>query len=647
MTLPIALALVALSLADPSGDAFGDGTLTPPTAPIYANAAALDIQSVDLETVPSGTRLSVTLGSLGGEGGGASATADAAGAPADDAAAPTDELAAGAAAGAEAETAPEADLEVPLVGFVPTVVDVYVGADGRGDTTLSGPGLFFPQGSGWRYAVRITSDGAFMVTFPDEAAPHDTAAQAGSASRGEAAPADADVDGTEAGSSQPGGPRVVDAEVAGAEVADPSVGDPEQALPTQAVGAGSDAVGAELPAEAPPAAVGAETDALPRLALPVYRRGSSLVVYLPVTVDADVQVQAMAGVYDPFSPTGWRPLAATPSPWAFSGAEEQVSPVVDLLARDADAQRAALRTGVLPRVEVAAVVEVVPWLYVMGAGVLLALFGLLLRGRVRPPAPVVAGGHVATQAAVAVGEEVAPATTANAADGGVANALDDAEDEDDELYDPLATAADVLAAEVAAADEAGAVDQDLLVDDTEELVLDTGEREAALAALALEEEGASAPAEPEGSATTAVEHPAEAPSEGAPSEALLALPAYTEGTTTGAGAEEPVSGPTPEPNDAIAPGTAGADVPPPAEADALGSAPRRDPFGTQVEATFLLPIDDPRAVEDFLAQDGDEESFWHPRARPRLGLLTDVPPAAPGPESGPPAPEDADGGEGG
>ena len=97
MTLPIALALVALSLADPSGDAFGDGTLTPPTAPIYANAAALDIQSVDLETVPSGTRLSVTLGTLGGEGGGPSAAADAAGAPADDAAAPTDELAAGAA----------------------------------------------------------------------------------------------------------------------------------------------------------------------------------------------------------------------------------------------------------------------------------------------------------------------------------------------------------------------------------------------------------------------------------------------------------------------------------------------------------------------------------------------------------------------
>src|SRR5690606_23844360 len=65
----------------------------------------------------------------------------------------------------------------------------------------------------------------------------------------------------------------------------------------------------------------------------------------------------------------------------------QVAPVIDLVAPDQEAQTAALRRGVLPVPEPPSgpSLPLSPWLWVMGAGVALALIGLVLRGRVRPP----------------------------------------------------------------------------------------------------------------------------------------------------------------------------------------------------------------------------------------------------------------------
>src|SRR5690606_31530245 len=85
VNLATVLALLSLTLTDPTGDAIGDGTLNPPTSPIYANSALFDLQAVELEVSEGGVAvLKVTMGAL-------SATApQPSAAPAPDAAAPED-----------------------------------------------------------------------------------------------------------------------------------------------------------------------------------------------------------------------------------------------------------------------------------------------------------------------------------------------------------------------------------------------------------------------------------------------------------------------------------------------------------------------------------------------------------------------------
>lgn len=508
MTLPVVLALVALSLTDPSGDAFGDGGLTPPTAPVYADAAVFDLQSVTLDAAADGTRLAVTLGSLGQVGTGGVADGAEPGTAPDPAAAP---------AGAAYEP------ELPLDGFLPSIVDVYLGEVAGGpDRTLPGPDLLFPQGTGWQYAVRLTSDGAFYV---DQAAvePQSQAAEP-------AAPAAQET-------TQPADAGATTRPADGPETGQPA------AAPT-----------ATEPNGAP------DLDALPRHPLEVLRVGNTLVVYLPFELPEDVAVQTLVGVYDPFSRSGWRPLAASPSPWAFSGPGTQVGPVVDLLARDAAAQRVALQEGVLPRRAPTPPVWAVPWLWLVAGGLAIALLGLVLRARVpraraavgdgastagRPgeagePRPAEATDDDADPAATAPAGRDAPAVAPAAeapreaahAPGDEAGRHED--DLDDELIDPRASAADVLAREIAVAEAAGAEDQDLLIDGHDEFLLDTGEREAAAAAMA---------AQPE-----------------------LDL-------------EE-------------------------------GAARFASAFDD-----YLLDLDDPQSVDVFLGEFDDEESFWHPRAR--------------------------------
>ena len=87
-------------------------------------------------------------------------------------------------------------------------------------------------------------------------------------------------------------------------------------------------------------------------------------------------VYAVTGVYDPFTQDGWRPVASSPSPWAFSSATQR-RPVVDVLARDLVAQTAAIRDGVLPlpRNRIGGAM----WMVLMALGLVVAGVGLLLR----------------------------------------------------------------------------------------------------------------------------------------------------------------------------------------------------------------------------------------------------------------------------
>src|SRR5690606_21201395 len=120
-------AALALSLVDPTGDAAGDGTLEPPTSPVYANAALFDLQE-----------LSVTEGTSEGD----------------------------PAKLRVAMGAVEVDESQPA-GFNRAVVDVYLDfVDGGADATLAGPGMLMPAGRGWDFAVRVSPSGAFGAPAP-------------------------------------------------------------------------------------------------------------------------------------------------------------------------------------------------------------------------------------------------------------------------------------------------------------------------------------------------------------------------------------------------------------------------------------------------------------------------------------------------
>ncbi len=549
MNLPILLALVALTVAaDPSGDAFGDGTLTPPTAPVYANTAVFDLQSVALDADEDGarTRVAVTLGSLG--------------------------LSAEAAAEDDPGVTPPATVdqeegeETPLTSFLPAVIDVYLGGTrGGSDRTLPGPDLLFPEGTGWEYAVRITSAGAFYIAYPQTQ-------------------------------------------------------DEQQAEPVDVL-------------------------SLPRVELDVFTIGNTLVVYLPVTLTSDTLVHAMTGVFDPFSASGWRGLSETPSPWQYSGATSQQSPVVDLIARNAEAQRAALSAGVLPRADNAPTVLAVPWLWVMGAGLLVAGIGLVMRGRVRK--------HEPEGAAAPADAEGAPAPETS----------------------PLPEPEDGVVVEEIAGDEADAASQEQREPDSDEptdVLLETEAATGAAAAVEPEEsEENPAPIqlqEPDETPTlvqgdeadetptlvqgdepdetpTLVQgdEPDETPTlvqvEEAEETPALAQAEEPEATSAPLRLTEPEEGPvhaqaeepdvTPAPMQLEDSDEAPASEQPEDANEVVGTGAGADPFGTAVEDSFLMSLDDPRAIQDFLGEDDTEESFWHPRARKAPADATDTTEAAP------------------
>ena len=300
MSLLALAAAAVLTLSDPTSDALGDGGLVPPTSPVYANTAIFDLHEVRLDLTATETSGGVASGGVPAQDGGA----------------------ARAGAGASlAVTLGAVDLSLDSpAGFSGVVVDVYIDSGpGGSDTTLTGPGMLLPAGSGWEYAVRLSPAGAFGIEYQEEA--------------------------------------------------------------TSAADTSSEAVTPLEPGSVPPPDSDDERLALRPLQLRI--DGNRLVVDLPWLIDEDAVVYAVTGVYDPFSSDSWRSLASSPSPWAFSGGEEQVVPVVDVLAVDQETQARVLRTGVLPQPQRTASSGLV-WIALMVVGVALAVTGLVLRRRVAP-----------------------------------------------------------------------------------------------------------------------------------------------------------------------------------------------------------------------------------------------------------------------
>ena len=111
----------------------------------------------------------------------------------------------------------------------------------------------------------------------------------------------------------------------------------------------------------------------------VVARGDALTIATPFAAPERADIHALTGVYDPFGSGVWRPLAREASPWSFSSASAAY-PVVDLLAEDDAAQRAALTSGVLPAGRTRN--PAAPWLVLMILGLLVAVAGLVLRSRI-------------------------------------------------------------------------------------------------------------------------------------------------------------------------------------------------------------------------------------------------------------------------
>ena len=289
------LALAAMTLVDPTGDAFGDGELTAPTSPVYANTAIFDLQELRLEPLGNGQAVAI-------DPEGALTTATVL------------RLTMGAL---------DRGFETAN-GFSGLIVDVYLDTgEGGNELTLEGPGMALPAGRGWEYAVRLAPDLAYAVA-------------------------------------------------AGATRAGPDIADDGAA----------DALVEAAASAAEPA----------RLPLPLQVEGNTLVVGLPWLLPQGTAAYVLAGVYDPFSPSGWRPLAATPSPWAFSGEEQRV-PVVDLFAQSQASQQRALRSGEIAETRGPANGGLggTLWLILMIAGVLVAGYGLWQRSRGTPAAPLTTG----------------------------------------------------------------------------------------------------------------------------------------------------------------------------------------------------------------------------------------------------------------
>ena len=126
---------------------------------------------------------------------------------------------------------------------------------------------------------------------------------------------------------------------------------------------------------------------LPPRPLPAVLDGRVVRIAWPTEPPGDARVYAISGVYDPFSPDGWRPLARSASPWAFAS-EDGGPPVIDVLPGGTDAwQRVRDRRALVRDADAAASgrgwAAGWTWWALMALGLGLASGGLWWRSR--PP----------------------------------------------------------------------------------------------------------------------------------------------------------------------------------------------------------------------------------------------------------------------
>lgn len=122
----IALAVVSLLLVqDPSGDAFGNGTLTAPTAALYQTLSTYDITGLELLSEPA-LGLNIAFASLANP------------------------------------------LELDN-GFSFPIIEIYIGDDTPGSSALlPGSGMRLPKNATWHYALKLTGDKAQLFIAEGE-----------------------------------------------------------------------------------------------------------------------------------------------------------------------------------------------------------------------------------------------------------------------------------------------------------------------------------------------------------------------------------------------------------------------------------------------------------------------------------------------
>lgn len=125
---------------------------------------------------------------------------------------------------------------------------------------------------------------------------------------------------------------------------------------------------------------------LPPRQLPAVVEGRVVRIAWPTARPVDARLYAIAGVHDPFSADGWRPMGTEPSPWAFAS-DVPGPPVVDVLPGGHEVLRKVRETGALvrpsdPGTEDRGVMRW-RWWVLMGIGLGLASAGLWWRSR--PP----------------------------------------------------------------------------------------------------------------------------------------------------------------------------------------------------------------------------------------------------------------------
>lgn len=120
MNTLLALLTVLFSITDPPSDAIGDGTLTPPSAVLYASNAVFDIHELALQSTSDGELIiALTLAELDTDSGFAN-------------------------------------------GFTSVVADVYIDIAPGGENALATPGEWLLEpNEGWQYLARITPDGTY------------------------------------------------------------------------------------------------------------------------------------------------------------------------------------------------------------------------------------------------------------------------------------------------------------------------------------------------------------------------------------------------------------------------------------------------------------------------------------------------------